>query len=307
MRKHILLGLALLPLPVMAAPPQVVTDMPVTASLAQQVMGDLAEVQLLLDQGADPHDFQLRPSQARALENAGLLIWMGPELTMWLDDAATQLGADRQMQLLRQPGTHLRDYAEGGAHGEGHDHDHSHDHDHDHSGVDPHAWLDPDNGKLWLTQIAERLTQLDPENAATYAANADAAAQALTTLDAEIAATLAPAKAQPFVTFHDAYGYFTEHYGMPGAVTVAIGDATAPSASRLREVRDQIAQSGARCAFAETGHSSRMIDTAIEGMDLKRGEDLSPEGADIAAGAGLYSQLLSDLAGRISACASAAE
>lgn len=65
MRLSFLIGL--LPLPALGAP-QVLTDMPVTASLVQQVMGDLGEVGILLEQGGDAHDFQLRPSGAGAAE-----------------------------------------------------------------------------------------------------------------------------------------------------------------------------------------------------------------------------------------------
>ena len=107
MRPEFLLSFALLATPTLAEVPAIVADTPVTASLVQQVLGDLGQPVLLLDKGADPHDFQLRPSQARALQDAGLLIWMGPEMTVWLADAADLLGEDRQMQLLHQPGTHL--------------------------------------------------------------------------------------------------------------------------------------------------------------------------------------------------------
>lgn len=305
MRAHILLGLALFPLPALAAPPQLVTDMPVTASLVQQVVGDKGEVQPLLDGGSDPHDFQLRPSQARVLQDAGLLIWMGPEMTVWLNDAAMALGEARQMQLLHHPGTHIRDDSAGDSHDHGADHDHHH--DHDHGAIDPHAWLDPDNGKLWLGQIAERLSELDPENATTYRANAAVAAADLTALDAEIAEQLAPARERPFVAFHDAYGYFTDHFALPAAVTVAIGDASAPSAARLKLVQDEIRQSGASCAFAEAGHSDRMIETATEGLSLTMAGEISPTGSKLLAGPTLYRDILRQLSGRISACAEGAE
>ena len=65
----------------MAAPPQIVADFPVTGSLAQKVMGDLGEVQVLIWEGADPHHFQLRPSDAKARQTADLLVWIGPEMT----------------------------------------------------------------------------------------------------------------------------------------------------------------------------------------------------------------------------------
>lgn len=304
MRAHILLGLTLFPLAAMAEPPRIVTDMPVTASLAAQVLGDLGQPDALLDAGSDPHDFQLRPSQARALQDAGLLIWMGPEMTVWLQDAAGLLGEDRQMQLLHQPGTHLREFGETNEDVAAHDDGHEHDHEHAHGALDPHAWLDPDNGALWLGLIAERLTEMDPENAATYRANAKAATEALSREAALITDQLRPAQAHPFVSFHDAYGYFTEHFGLPEAVTVAIGDASAPSAARLQEARARIEASGASCVFPEAGHSPRMLDTATEGLGLKTGETISPTGVDIDAGTKLYSEVLKQLAARITSCAS---
>lgn len=309
MRAYFLMGLTLMPAQALAEAPEVLTDMPVTASLVQQVMGSEGNVVSLLDAQSDPHDFQLRPSQARALQDTDLLVWMGPEMTIWLDDAANTLGEGRQMQLLHQSGTHLRQFGGGeddqshaGEDHGGESHDHVHEVGHDHAGIDPHAWLDPKNGQLWLALIAERLGELDPENAAIYRENAATAAESIRALDAEIAAELVGAKDHPFVTFHDAYGYFTDHYEMPAAITVAIGDASTPSASRLREVREMIDESEARCAFPEAGQSPRMIETVIAGNDLQAGEEISPNGAEIDAGSMLYQDILRQLAQRISAC-----
>ena len=115
MRPEFLLSFALLATPTLAEVPAIVADTPVTASLVQQVMGDLGQPALLLDKGADPHDFQLRPSQARALQDAGLLVWVGPDLTPWLDRAAADLPPPRQLPLLaRSP--RQRPFAEDAAH-----------------------------------------------------------------------------------------------------------------------------------------------------------------------------------------------
>ncbi|WBU60788.1 zinc ABC transporter substrate-binding protein [Paracoccus albus] len=309
MRAYFLMGLAFTPAHALAEAPQVLTDMPVTASLVQQVMGNERNVDSLLDAQSDPHDFQLRPSQAKALQDTDLLVWIGPEMTIWLADAANTLGADRQMQLLHQPGTHLRqfgssedDHSHTDEDHEGEDHHHDHEDGHEHTGTDPHAWLDPKNGQLWLTLIAERLAQMDPENAETYRDNAAAAAETIESLDAEITTELAGSTEQPFVTFHDAYGYFTDHYGMPAAITVSIGDASAPSASRIREVREMIDGSGATCALTEAGQSPRMIEAVIDGTDLQTGGEISPNGAKIDAGPMLYQEILRQLSQRISAC-----
>ena len=164
--------------PALAEVPSVVTDIPPVHALVAQVMGDLGQPELLLGKGADEHDFQLRPSQAGAVAEAGLVVWIGPELTPWLETALeTRPEGAASLALLDAEGTDRRGYADGGepaekAHDDG---EHEDAHDHGHGAEDPHAWLDPDNAQVWLGLIAARLGELDPENAATYTANAAAA------------------------------------------------------------------------------------------------------------------------------------
>jgi zinc transport system substrate-binding protein len=128
--------------PALAEVPEVLTDTPVVHSLVAQVMGDLGQPGLLLDRGGDPHAFQLRPSQARALNDADLLFWVGPELSPWLDRAVAGTGlAGQSVALLDVPGVSLLSYGDDHA---GHD-DHA-DHDehagHDHADHDEHAGHD---------------------------------------------------------------------------------------------------------------------------------------------------------------------
>lgn len=332
---------AVLSSPAFAAPPRIVADTPVTGSLIQQVAGDLAEVHVLLPKGASVHHHQLRPSDARALQDAGLLVWTGPELTPWLDRAADSLGGDtKQIRLLEVPGIHLREYGETGhddhdhAHGDdhGHDHDHGHEHDHDHdhdhgddhdhshddhshdhaegheghshSGTDPHAWLDPGNVGPWLGAIAAALSEADPENAATYAANAEEATKAAEQLEQDIAQQLQPHADASFVVFHDAYGYFTDHFGLKSAIPVSAGDASTPSAARISALRDQIAESHAVCAFPEFVHDPKLLEAAIDGTDTRLGEALDPEGNDLELGADLYAQLIRNLSATLNDCLS---
>ncbi|MTD99739.1 zinc ABC transporter substrate-binding protein [Paracoccus sp. YIM 132242] len=281
--------------PVLAEPPRVVADTPVTASLVRQVMGEGAPVQVLLPQGASAHHHQMRPSDARGLQEAGLLVWTGPELTPWLDRAAGSLADGvAQLRLLEVPGTHLRRYGE----------DHGHDHDHDHDSTDPHAWLDPANARLWLTAIAEALAAKDPDNAETYARNAARAGQRIADLDASLQARLAPHEKASLVVFHDAYGYFTDHYGLRPAIAVSLGDASAPSAARLSAIRDQIAAAGAACAFPEHASDPKLVRMVIEGSGIRMGDELSPEGGTESRGPDLYFDLMGAMAQAIDDCLS---
>ena len=152
-------GLAATPLAALAEAPPVMTDIPVTHSLVATVMGDLGTPDLLLDRGADPHHFQLRPTQARALSQAGLVVWLGPEMTPWLVRGLDNLAEGEALNLLEVDGVHLQPYqpmrllgeaadaAEefGHSHAHGHGHDHSHDHDHGHSHEHGHSH-DDDHG-----------------------------------------------------------------------------------------------------------------------------------------------------------------
>jgi zinc transport system substrate-binding protein len=285
--------------------PRVVTDIPPVHSLVSMVMGDLGTPDLLVDKGADLHSFQLRPNQAASLSDADLIIWVGYEMTPWLARMLEGLetGAT-QIELLDAPGTETRSYGEEGAH----------DHDaaaepaaadaHDHEGRDPHAWLDPHNATVWLDVIAAKLAELDPENAATYAANAAAGAAKITAVEGEVATLLNPLKAKPFVVYHDAYGYFAAHFGLIVAGEIAVGDATSPSAAKLADLRATLAAGSAACIFPEANHDPKLLTQITEGTPTVIGGVLDPEGANLPPGPMLYSDLMRALATTLADCLS---
>ena len=295
-------------LPALAEAPRVVTDIHPVHSLVAQVMGDLGRPELLLERGASEHDFQLRPSQAAGLVEADLIVWIGPELTPWLGRALDGLGEDAaKLGLLTVPGTTTQEFSEDGAH-TGHDHDHDHDHDHEetakaadnhdhsHDGLDPHAWLDPANAQVWLTAIAAELGRIDPANAATYTANAKAATEDIAALDSELATTLAPLKGKPIVVYHDAYGYLAAHYGLDIFGSIALGDATAPGAARLAELRDGVAAGTPVCLFPEAQYDTALVEQIAEGTGARIGGALDPNGSMQDPGPGAYAALLRSLA-----------
>jgi zinc transport system substrate-binding protein len=217
---------------------------------------------------------------------------------------------------------HSHRHSHGHSHGHAHDHSHGHahgakggqahgdaakasdhgDHDHAHAGTDPHAWLDPANARTWLALIAEELAEHDPGHAEIYAANASAAAERIAALDAALAARLAPLAGKPFVVFHDAYGYFAGHYGLTVAGSIALGDASAPSAARLSALRDALREGGAVCAFPEPQHDTRLVAAVVEDTPVRIGGALDPSGTTLEPGPDLYAALMTGLAETIAAC-----
>lgn len=300
--------------PALADVPRVVADIPPVHSLVAQVMGDLGQPELLLDKGANAHSFQMRPSQAAGLQEAGLVVWIGPEMTPWLGRALEGVSSAPDLRLLAAEGTHRQEFDakdahdhdhEGGAAEDGHDEaqaEEGHDEeDHAHKGLDPHAWLDPANAAHWLGLIAGELSKLDPENAATYAENAEQAKADLAALDAEIAATLAGSKGKPLVVYHNAYGYFAGHYGLTVAASIAHGDAAGPGAQHLAGIEDML-KSGPVCLFPEVNHDPKLVAQLAESAGLTVAGPLDPEGAQLDAGAALYGDMLRNLAATIASC-----
>ncbi|MFT3690196.1 zinc ABC transporter substrate-binding protein [Paenirhodobacter sp.] len=295
----LVLALAAMPALARAEVPKVVTDIPPVQSLVAQVMGDLGAPALLLTPGTNAHSYQMKPSQARALQDADLLIWIGPEMTPWLNRAAAASGAKNSLPLLHTKGTQLRDYAPEADH----DHDHDHEEDgHHHEGTDPHAWLDPDNARTWLSTIAQHLAALDPEHAETYAANAEAARTRIAALDGALKDELAPVARRPFVVFHAAYGYFAAHYGLDVAGALSLGDAAEPGAAHLAELRAGLAHDAVACAFPEANHDPRPLDRLAEGTGVRIGGALDPEGSKLDAGPDLYDRILRSLSETIRDC-----
>lgn len=285
MRFALTLCLAALPHSAQAEVPQIVTDIPPVQALVAQVMGNLGTPSLLLEKGADEHDFQLRPSQMHSITDADLVIWISPSLTPWLD-RALQSTDTTSITLLDSQDTQTQDFAAG---------------DTDESGLDPHAWMNPHNAAAWLTTIAQKLSEIDPGNTATYKANAETARKQVADMDAEISNQLAPLAAKPFVTFHAAYGYFTSHYGLK-TTSLALGDASAPGAAKLSELQTQLQANTYTCAFPEVQHDPALLTQLMQGTATKLGAPLDPTGSSLPFGPDAYDALMRNIANALTDC-----
>lgn len=298
---------------VSAAVPVVVTDIAPVQSLVARVMDGLGEPAVLLPPGASPHDYTLRPSQATALAHAELVFRIGPTLSPALEGplAALTTKAD-VVTLLDTPGTVLLPFREGAGFEAHHHHDHTghdadhDDHDHAHDGqdeIDPHAWLDPENGRAWLDAIAQALSRADPEHAAAYAANAAAGQDEIAALEPQIAARLAQITPAPFLLLHDSTQYFEARFGLQAAAAISLADGAVPGPARLLQIRDRITESDARCALAEPQSDTRLIRTAAGTHALKI-VAMDPLGAELTPGPAFYAELLHGLAISFADCLS---
>ena len=289
--------------PVHADAPRVVVSIKPLHSLVAGVMKGVGAPRLLVRGVASPHRHALRPSEARALANADVVFWVGETVEHFL---VTTLEAARArvVALLEAPDVRVLPAREGGVwkvRGSGRDHDHDHDHGHGHE--DGHIWLDPRNAIAIAETVARVLAEADPGNAVRYRENAHDLAARLATLENELATTLSPVKRVPYVVFHDAYQYLEARFGLNAIGSVSVHTGRAPGASRLRELRRGIVDSGARCVFREPQFEPGLVRTVIEGTGAAA-DVLDPLGADIPPGEDAYFALMRRIAGSLASCLS---
>ncbi len=271
-------------------PPRVLADIAPVHSLAAQVMAGTGRPDLLLGRGADPHHFQLRPSQARVIKEADLIFMIGPELTPWLDEVLRRLGAgERAVSLLHAQGTLLLK-AGGG----------------ERAGPDPHAWLDPRNAGVWVDHMAQGLARVDPERRATFAANAAGAKTRLAELESAVAARLAALGDTPVIVQHQGYAYFARRFSIN--IVAAISDSAAhpPGARHMRSLREMIESGKVACIFTEEGRDPGLGESLAAGTDAALLPLPDPVGSAIPPGPDHYEALLLALADAFAACAGAA-
>ena len=296
--------------------PNVVADIAPVHSLVSMVMKDVGEPQLLIQQTASPHHYAMRPSEAKALQEANLVVYLGHDMTPWLEPLFETVAASAEpLDLSEVDGVLLLSYREGPVFDdhEGHDdHDDHEGHDyeeeghddhahHDHDGNDPHMWLDPANALVWLDAIASELGHIDPENAARYRANAKTAKEEISHEIHHIEDRLKSVQGKEFLVFHDAYQYFENRFGIYATGSISLTDASKPNAKRLQELKHHFEEQGIDCVLSEPQYSSKLINSVFGGYKPHIGV-LDPIGVDLELGSGLYLELLENLASAIAEC-----
>jgi zinc transport system substrate-binding protein len=323
---------------------EVVASIKPVHSLVAGVMQGVGEPVLLVKGASSPHSYQLRPSEARALDQARVVFWIGEGLETFLVKPLAALSSDAAIVALSEAtGVELLAAREGGmwqahehagdehadaphpedrGHGDEHadqaraqDQEHlgesqaagrEEDEEHAPGRFDLHLWLDPHNAQAMVGAIVAALSAADPDNAAAYESNGDRLRGELQDLDASIGTRLQPVRDRPFVVFHDAYHYFEDRYRLNALGSISVDPGRRPGARRLGEIRERLEELDAACVFAEPQFEPTLVDTVIEGTGARKGV-LDPLGADLDAGPDQYFRLIDRLANSLLDCLGAAK
>lgn len=263
--------------------------------VAALVAGDAAEVVSLAKPGQEPHGIELSVAETALIERADVIIQI-PGFQAALDDVI----ASRSLQgAVLDVSSIVEMLPSAGAEAGEHDHEHSGASDavgehgqegehagHDHGDLDPHLWHDPTHLAQIASALADRLAAASRADAATFAANADAARETLTALDQELQRTYgAVAGERVFVTSHTAFAYLAHRYGLEQVGITGIDPEVEPSPQRLLELQRVIRERGVSTVFFEESASPKVARTlaANVGVDAESLDNLEThldEGTD---------------------------
>ena len=232
--------------------PVVVATTTQAADLVRHVAGDRAEVKGILAANSDPHDYEVRPGDVKALVDPLLVVRSGGDVDSWLDGAIDSAGTDAPvLTLIDHVGP---------------------------EGDDPHWWQDPRRAERAVAVIGAALAKADPAGAAGYRQRAGAYEKDLRTLDASVARCIGevPAAQRKLVTTHDALGYYARRYGLTvvGTVIPALTTQAQASSGDLAKLVDTIRREKVKAIFAESSVNAKVEDAVAQETGARVGRAL---------------------------------
>lgn len=247
-------------------PLRVVATTTLVGDVVARVGGDAIALTVLLPIGADPHTYEPTPADLTAVSRAHVLFVNGLGLEEFLERTLRNASSDLPVVVV-SAGIQPRMMEE-----HQHEHDqegeHEREQEHEHAGeADPHVWLDVRNVMVWVENIRQGLSALDPDHADLYAANAAAYLAELEALDAWIQEQVAsvPPQNRKLVTNHPSFGYFADRYGFEQVAAVyPISPGAEPSAREIAELEDVILRLGVPAVFAETTVNPRLAERVAQ-------------------------------------------
>jgi zinc transport system substrate-binding protein len=224
--------------------------------LARRVGGDLIEVYNPVPPGVEPHDLELTPRAIERIQQSRVFLYLGrgfqPAIDRALDTIKNEQTIDKDvsvgidlMPASPDEGEHVE---------EGND-----------AAYDQHIWLDPLLAQAMTSNIAEALSQADPQHQAAYNANAEKLRSELAALDEEYKVGFKSCARKEIITSHAAFGYLTRRYGLEQLAVSGLSPETEPSPARMQEVINLAKERDAKYIFFETLADPRVAQVIAEG------------------------------------------
>jgi len=270
----------------------IVTSIKPVELVVRAIATDDMQITSLVPPGSSPHNYTMKPSQRRALENADVIFWVGPEMETFLNRLLSgQEFRDRTVALTAaEPDSgkdthsehahdaHAHDEPAGEHHGHHHEeetkeedehHTERHGHGHDHGdGEDPHIWLDPELAIGMAETIRDALSALESVDAAALNENFQQFKVSVRKTDANVRKRLMPAHDISLFAYHDAFTRFAEHYDLKLEGVLTLNPELSPGARHIADVQDKLRNANHPCLLTEPQFNSQWWHSITENLDV---------------------------------------
>jgi zinc transport system substrate-binding protein len=227
--------------------------------MAQRVGGDVVSVTSLTPAGAEPHDLTLDAKSLAKLRKADVVLYLGDDFQPEVQKAVEQLPPSvRKVDVLQVSGIDLLptpDTPEGAEKVEG--------------AHDPHVWLDPVRMQVASGAINDSLAAVEPNNSATFLANAQKLSSDLGALNSATSAKLASCKQRTIVTSHAAFQYFAQRYNLTQYPIAGVSPEQEPDPKTLQHIATATKASGATTVYFEDALPSKLANTVAAEIGAK--------------------------------------
>ena len=295
-------------------------------SLVSAVIGNTGKTISIIPAEQSPHDFKLKPSDVKVLQNSNIIFYVSNHLESSVTKVFKNLPKNiKLINLMEESGInhlairdnaawerhdhHGDDHDDHDKHGKKHDDHDDHekhgkkhdDHDDHEKEDDVHIWLSPDNAIKIVQKVNKVLSLYFPENSKIYNENTTKFIDKIRNLKMELIKELSPIKNKPYIVFHDAYQYFEKTFELNAVGSVALEGDIASSPKQISFIKDKIIKSKASCVFQEPQFDSKLVKIVVEGTNAKIGT-LDPLGVNITGNKDFYLQLLTNMAKSLKKC-----
>lgn len=275
--------------------------------LVKAVSGDKNQIEILVDQNQSPHEYNMKPSDIVKIKSANLIFMIDDSFEFSLASyLKKKLPKNKVIKFSQNPQIILLKNRENfellndNESDHSHSHDSHHHHSHDSDDYDMHFWLDPDNAQIMVKEIANTLSDADPENSKFYQANAIKFNNELKALDSKLKNIFIKHN-EPFIVLHDAYQYFSKRYHLENVGVVIVNHNVTPGIKTIQELQNIIEENNVKCIFAEPQFSSRIVRKIAEETNINVGI-IDAEYGEVNLKENAYIALLNNMAESMSKC-----
>ncbi|MEY2193059.1 metal ABC transporter substrate-binding protein [Neobacillus sp. BF23-41] len=244
---------------------QIVTTFYPMYYFTQKVAGSSANVELLIPNGAEPHDWEPTAKDMAKIQDADLFIYNSRYFESWTEKVLKSINDSNLTVVEASKGIELMNALESE---EEHHSDHA-------SSKDPHVWLSPVLAQQEVDTIAKAIEKLDPNNKNQYEKNAENFKSQLADLDHLYKETIDQAKKKEFVTQHAAFGYLAKQYGLTQIPIAGLSPDVEPTLGKLKELAEVTKKKNVKVIYFEGLTSSKVAQTLANEIGAKT-EVLNP-------------------------------